>query len=263
MLPAAGRSVEEEHICRIRELMEETGLGRCRLYLTEWNNSIGNRNFLNDSCFRAAYIAAKTIDLWNGPDLTAIMGGTDWVSSYFDTNKILNGGVGLLTKDTIGKPAFYALSFLEHMGPLFLSKGKNYILTKKGNGDLYLLCHNFSWIRQNTYTESEDISLEEIRHIRYEDERALEMKFLLHGIAEKGEYTLKKRSLNGQSGSVLDEWARLGYETRLNRDDIKYLQAISVPRIEMEKSRTDERGSMEISIKLQPQEVVLLHIYKT
>ena len=89
------------------------------------------------------------------------------------------------------------------------------------------------------------------------------MKFLLHGIAEKGEYTLKKRSLNGQSGSVLDEWARLGYETRLNRDDIKYLQAISVPRIEMEKSRTDERGSMEISIKLQPQEVVLLHIYKT
>ena len=53
-------------------------------------------------------------------DMTAVMGGTDWVSSYIDTNKVLNGGVGLLTKDTIGKPAFYAFAFLEHMGTQFL-----------------------------------------------------------------------------------------------------------------------------------------------
>ncbi len=36
------------------------------------------------------------------------MAGTDWVSNYIDTNKLLNGGVGLLTKDRIGNPAFYA-----------------------------------------------------------------------------------------------------------------------------------------------------------
>ena len=57
--------------------------------------------------------------------------------------------LAFLTKDTIGKPAFYAFSFLEHMGTQFLSKGDNYLLTKKGNGDLYLLCYNFCWFRQN------------------------------------------------------------------------------------------------------------------
>ena len=43
----------------------------------------------------------------------------------------------------------HAFSFLEHMGTQFLSKGDNYLLTKKGNGDLYLLCYNFCWFRQN------------------------------------------------------------------------------------------------------------------
>ena len=66
-----------------------------------------NRNYLNDSCFRSAYLTAKTVELWGMTDMTAVMGGTDWVSNYIDTNKVLNGGVGILTKDTIGKPAFY------------------------------------------------------------------------------------------------------------------------------------------------------------
>ena len=72
----------------------------------------------------------------------------------------------------------------------------------------------------------------------------VQMKFLLRGMAEKGEYTVKKRSLNKQSGSVLDEWGRLGYETKLNREDVKYLQAISVPRIEMERVATDARSGV-------------------
>ena len=194
--------------------------------------------------------------------MTSVMGGTDWVSSYIDTNKVLNGGVGLLTKDTIAKPAFYALTFLEHMGTQFLSKGDHYLLTKKGNGDLYILCYNFRWFQQNGYENGEEVDLDRIRQIRYDDERKLEMKFLLRGMAEKGEYTVKKRSLNKQSGSVLDEWGRLGYETKLNREDVKYLQAISVPRIEMERVATDSYRDLEIKVKLEPQEVVLLHIYK-
>ena len=148
------------------------------------------------------------------------------------------------------------------MGTQFLSKGDHYLLTKKGNGDLYLLCHNFCWFRQNGLVNGDEVDLDRIRQIRYDDERKLEMKFLLRGMAEKGEYTVKKRSLNKQSGSVLDEWGRLGYETKLNREDVKYLQAISVPRIEMERVATDSYRDLEIKIKLEPQEVVLLHIYK-
>ncbi|HAB93309.1 MAG TPA: hypothetical protein DCF49_00855, partial [Lachnospiraceae bacterium] len=253
---------EREEVLQMRALMKDVGLQDRKLFLSEWNNSIGNRNYLNDSCFRAAYLTAKTVELWGMTDMTAVMGGTDWVSSYIDTNKVLNGGVGLLTKDTIAKPAFYAFSFLEHMGTQFLSKGDHYLLTKKGNGDLYLLCFNFRWYQQTGRVNGDEIDLDCIRQIRYDDERKLEMTFMLRGMTERGEYTVKKRSLNKQSGSVLDEWGRLGYETKLNREDVKYLQAISVPRIEMERVITDAYRDLEIKVKLEPQEVVLLHIYK-
>ena len=258
----ANKRFEQEQVLQMKSLMKEVGLEDRKLFLSEWNNSIGNRNYLNDSCFRAAYLTAKTVEIWGMTDMTSVMGGTDWVSSYIDTNKVLNGGVGLLTKDTIAKPAFYALTFLEHMGTQFLSKGDHYLLTKKGNGDLYILCYNFRWFQQNGYENGAEVDLDRIRQIRYDDERKLEMKFLLRGMAEKGEYTVKKRSLNKQSGSVLDEWGRLGYETKLNREDVKYLQAISVPRIEMERVATDTYRDLEIKVKLEPQEVVLLHIYK-
>ncbi len=259
---AADLHFEEERVRQMKKLMETVGLGDCRLFLSEWNNSIGNRNYLNDSCFRSAYLTAKTVELWGMTDMMVVMGGTDWVSSHIDTNKVLNGGIGLLTKDTIPKPAFYAFSFLEHMGSQFLAKGDHYLLTKKGNGDLYLLCFNFCWFQPNRTENNDEIGLDRIRQIRFDDERKLEMEFILKGMPEKGEYTIKKRSLNRQSGSVLDEWGRLGYETKLNRDDVKYLQAISVPRIEMERVATDAQRNMALKVKLDPQEVVLLHIYK-
>lgn len=258
----ANKRFEQERVLQMKSLMKEVGLEDCKMFLSEWNNSIGNRNYLNDSCFRAAYLTAKTVEMWGMTDMTAVMGGTDWVSSYIDTNKVLNGGVGLLTKDTIAKPAFYAFAFLEHMGTQFLSKGDHYLLTKKGNGDLYLLCYNFRWFQQNGLVNGDEVDLDRIRQIRYDDERKLEMKFLFRGMTERGEYTIKKRSLNKQSGSVLDEWGRLGYETKLNREDVKYLQAISVPRIEMERVATDAYRGLEVKVKLEPQEVVLLHIYK-
>ena len=250
---------EQEQVLQMKSLMKEAGLEECRLFLTEWNNSIGNRNYLNDSCFRAAYLSAKTVELWGMTDMMAVMGGTDWVSSYYDTNKVLNGGVGLLTKDTIGKPAFYAFAFLEHMGNQFLSKGDHYLLTKNGNGDMYLLVYHFCWFQQNRFMSDDEVDL---GHIRYKDERKLEIKFLLRGMTERGEYAVKKRSLNKQSGSILDEWSRLGYETKLNREDVKYLRAISVPRIEMERVVTNAFRDLEIEVELEPQEVVLLHIYK-
>ena len=254
--------LEAERVREMKALMNRVGLGDRRLYLTEWNNSIVNRNYLNDSCFRAAYIVAKSIELWGEADMMSVMAGSDWGSSHIDTNRILNGGIGLLTKDMIAKPAFYALSFLEHMGTHYLSRGDHYLLTKKGRNDYYLLCHNFSWFRQDAVTDSERVDLDKIRMIRYEDERILELKMIIKCLSDPGEYTVKKRFLNKHSGSVLDEWGKLGFEARLNRDDVKYLQAISVPRIEMERIMTTPSGNLEIELKLQPGNVVLLHIYK-
>ena len=261
-VPCFRQDREVLQVQKMKALLETCGLGGCRLFITEWNNSIGNRNYLNDSCFRSAYLVWCITRLWGQTDLMTIMAGTDWVSSYIDTNKILNGGIGLLTKDTICKPAFYAFSFFRHMKGQFLSRGDNYLLTAKGHDELFLLCFHFSLPRPEHAADFDDVDLAGLWNMHFEDERILKLSFCIKAMAVPGEYVIKKRLLNAQSGSVLDEWKKLGFETRLNREDVKYLQSISVPRIEMERVHTGPQTELKFEISLQPQEVMLLHIYR-
>jgi len=261
-VPAFHPGQEIRQIREIKQLLAECGLEDTKIFITEWNNSIGNRNYLNDSCFRSAYLIYCVSCLWEQVDMMAVMAGTDWVSSYIDANRLLYGGIGLLTKDTICKPAFYAFSFLQHMKGPFLAKGDCFLMTGKGSDELYILCFHFSPPRLEAAACSDDIDLDSVWQVRYEDERKLILDLTLKNLGRPGEYTIKKRLLNSQSGSILDEWKKLGFETRLNRDDVKYLQAISVPRIEMERMQTSARAELALRITLQPQEVVLLHIYR-
>ena len=106
-------SVEKERstqlqLDKIRRLMDFTGVGSSKVYFTEANNTIANRDYLNDSCFRAAFFANETMQIHDQADLLCVMTGTDWVSSYLDSGAVVHGGIGLLTKDTIRKPAYFA-----------------------------------------------------------------------------------------------------------------------------------------------------------
>ena len=252
---------EEDRIRRMRKVMKDCGIGDCRLYITEWNQTIANRNFLNDACFRSAYIAAKIIDLWDETDMLCIMGGTDWVSSYFDSSKVANGAVGLLTKDAIRKPAFFALSYFNQLGAEFLARGKNYIITRNEKNELFILVHHFSWFRKDMIPGDEEVDLEELQRIRYADEKRLKMEWNLAGMEPSGEYAIKNRCINAKSGSLLDKWRRLGFEDDLRREEVKYLQAVSVPEIQMQRANADRDGLLKVTVELEPQEVVLMHIY--
>ncbi|MGN8738048.1 GH39 family glycosyl hydrolase [Bilifractor sp. HCP3S3_D3] len=258
----ANPDMEVEQVLRIRQMMQDCGISDRKLYITEWNNTIANRNFLNDSCFRSAYLAAGVIDLWGKTDLLCVMGGTDWVSSYFDTNRVINGGVGLLTKDTIRKPAFFVLAFLNELGSQFLSRGKNYIITRNEKNELIVLFHHFSWFRKEMIPGDEQVDLDEVRKIRFEDEKPLKIELNLLHMDPSGVYAIKNRRLNTSSGSLLDKWRHLGFESDLTREEVKYLQAVSVPEIELERGRTDTEGTLKITVELDAQEVVLMHIYR-
>ena len=73
------------------------------MYITEWNFSLSSRNYLNDSCYRAVYLAWVAAALSGLADVLAVWVASDWISSYYDTISIANGGNGILTKNRIPK----------------------------------------------------------------------------------------------------------------------------------------------------------------
>lgn len=253
---------EENQIREIKKLLKQTNLEETPIYITEWNNTISNRNYLNDSCFRAAYLVKKIEAISDQVDMIGIMSGTDWVSSHMDTVGIVNGGIGLLTKDTIRKPAYFAVDFLNQLGEYLLDKGDHYIITRKESGDIYILCFYYSWFKRSYFLQEEDVDLRKYNSMVFEDESPIHLDFHFENLKENGEYYLKKRTLNQQNGSILNEWGKFQYDIRLTRQDVKYLQGISFPTLSQSKTKVmNGNHTLDMKMVLEPHEVSLIHIF--
>ncbi len=255
------KEIEYELVSQMRSLMKGCGLGQCRLYIVEWNSSVSDRNYLNDSCFRGAYIARKLSELWGMADLVCLQNGSDWVGSYYDTVRVANGGSGLITTSGIRKPAFFVMEFLNSLGDYVIGHGKNCIITRSEHYSYYILCFHYKWYGCNYFLEKENMDDPGRVNELFEDMEPLDLEIRLTGMPRGRTYIIKKRTVNGQKGSILDEWKEFQYESGLGREDVKYLREVCFPRMSMEKADVKD-GELLIRQTLQAHEVSLLHIYE-
>ena len=252
---------ENEKLKLVHQIMEEEEIEDKPLYIVEWNNSISNRNFLNDSCFRASYVTKKIVEMISQTDMVCLWMGSDWVSNYFDTKRITNGGSGLITKDTIRKPVYFALQFLNQLGEELLLQNKELIVTKETGKDVYHII-GFHYQRyEDTYVVVNDPidSPEKVEKI-FLANRECNIDLVLKNVAD-GNYTITSNRICREKGSILDEWKKFQYEETLTNEDIKYLREITQPERRMERVMSVE-GMLQIRMTLGVQEIILLHISK-
>lgn len=253
-------SFEKEQIEAVREMMKNAGINS-RLFIAEWNSTLSNRNYLNDSCFRAAYIAKKLSLLLKSADLIALWIGSDWVSSYFDTVGIANGGSGLLTKDSIRKPAYFVLQFLNRLGNKLLSAGENYIAATDEKQGFYILCFNYKRYSSSYYVHEENMRNPEKIHDVFEDNEPLRLEIVLNGVGKDTQYVIKRRTISPDGGSILNEWKKFQYDKNMTGSDVKYLREICFPRMSMERVVSHGTG-LKFSAVLKAHETSLFHIYE-
>jgi AraC-like DNA-binding protein len=245
---------------------DKTGIPDMKVCVSEWNHTISDRNILNDSSFRAAYFVENLSRIRNGADLICIMTGSDWISSYTDFTGIADGGIGLLTKDTIGKPGFYALQLMEHMGDYLVLEKEHVLITRKKGKDYFILCSNMKWFSQRYFLSGEDIRLEDdplnVPGTVFSDLKPLELNITVADLEPGREYSIRKRRIRDGEGSILGEWKKLGYDRELTGQDIRYLRTSCYPRMELVKKTADpEKGVLSIAVTLEANEVALIHLY--
>lgn len=81
------------------------------VYITEWNMSLSNCNFFNDSCHKAALLVHYMLSLSDSVDMAAYYMGNDLTARTYDQAPTLSGASGLMTRNGIFKPVFYAMQF--------------------------------------------------------------------------------------------------------------------------------------------------------
>lgn len=240
----------------IKETIRNVGFPCEEIIISEWSLTVSSRNYINDSCFKAAYVIKNIIDCVDQVDSVCYLMASDISEEYLDVNLLLQGGTGLVSKNGMKKPSFYAFYFLEKLSETMVQKGKNYIMTKNSDNIFTIICHNYKHFN-NSYllNYQENIGLEKLMTI-YENQNELNISFLIQNVPN-GKYRLKSYAVNQSYGSVLDKWIKLNADSRLRSDEISYLKDVSIPELDIKYIDVTEL-KLSYSLELQPHEVRLL-----
>ncbi len=242
----------------MRKLMEDTGFNIKEFHLDEWNYTVSNRNVISDSCEQAAYIMKNYIDMIGLVDVMCYWHGLDLYAEYYDTNTLLSGDAGLISRDGIKKPSFYAIEFLNRSFYNEIIRWENGIISTNGRGSYSIVCHNFKGLSEKYLDIEEDaIQIKDIDHY-LEDNEELQLKCILNNV-QNGNYQIKTYYINPEYGSVQDLWKRLGLASSMESEEIQFIKQHANPNMEMQQVEvTDNR--LEIEYLLKATETRLIEI---
>lgn len=248
----------EKELDVLTELVKSYGYTREQLYVTEWNLSISNTNFLHDSCYKGAWILRNTAACLGRIRVMAHWGNTDRTADFFDAVRLLNGRNGLLSRSGICKPAYYAYDFLNSLEKYLISKGPDHILTAGGDGNYTVVCNNWVPLKDSYYQEyKEDIPSRQMASMFGESRRTLE--FVLSHVP-KGRYKVEKLFVSRYAGSVFDEWLQVGSPEDYGKLEEEYLSAVCVPHFQIFYAECLE-GYLTIETSMAADEIQLMHIF--
>lgn len=246
-------------LLQIKEIMDHSLLAGLPLIISEWNINISNRNLINDTCFKGAYIIKNCLDCLGLCDMFGYWFLSDLLSEYKDTYGILFGGAGLLSRDGLRKPSSHAMSFLKKLGSELIYKDDYFICTKKSDEEYLLICHNYKHFNNYYFQNCEKLlDLKEANRI-FEDERERRFHMKFKNL-KNGSYRMKTYHISNAYGSVLDEWNKMGMMMDLKNDEFAYLDRVSFPKLTLQHQDVI-RHDLNILIQLDPNEFIMMYIY--
>lgn len=246
---------------RLRAFLDQNGYQSCALYLTEWNETLSNRNYINDSCVRAVALLRLVNRLWGIPQCLAVWMASNRISTYYDTVCIANGGSGMITKDGIRKPIFYALRFLNQMGGRLIRRGENYLITRDDlQENFFVLCYNWKKYGAEYYLREEDSFKPEEIYQLFEPNERLKLEITIEDLPKNRELKIKQLHIGPGAGSILEEWKRFAYERELEKRDIQYVKEICIPSVDMRRASSAD-GKLCLQVELEAHGFLLIHIF--
>lgn len=256
------KSLDSRYTINQLEVLKQTagqlGFEPEEIFVCEWNFTISNRNVMNDSCWKAAYVVKNCIDAEGEIDLLGYWHSTDLISEHYDTEAVMNGDSGLLTKEGIRKPAFFAFQFLSKLQPNLLGKNEFAMITNSGRGSYTIVCHNYKKPNYQYATKEDDKIDIDQQNSYFEDLSPVHLKFQIQDI-EDGEYQIKSYYINQSNGSAQNIWQEIGYQQHLSVGELDYMRIMSSPHMKMRTAQAVNR-CLELDVTLQPHEIRMFEI---
>jgi len=251
--------IREQSTILLEVLKQESFDGE--YWITDWGSSLANRSFIQDSCFRGAFIVENFLKNNESAASMGIFYASDMLNAYSDTSAVLSGSAGLLSRSGICKPAYYAYRFIDKLGRYRLASSDNSVITAEQSGDLRILCFNNKALGPKYYLSEEDATKPQDLGKLFVNIEPINMEFRIRFPEKREAFTIRQRILNAGKGSVLGKWIDFGCSTNLSRDDMDYLGKTSTPEIVMERKESVD-FELRLTLTLEPNEIRLITIMR-
>lgn len=214
----------------IHRIKCKTSYSETPIYITEWGNTISSRNRINDTVYRGAYIIKEFIEMIGKVDLVGYWISSDLYSNFVDSKQLLNGGSGILNKNGIPKPPFFAIHFLMSLSNHVVFIAEDCLVSIINASRIQILLHNSKLPNYRYFLIPEnEISYKEIDDIFLETEKQT-ISVKLSNLPQKT-WQVKVNEISEAHGSLLKEWENIGFGSDLGREEIDYLSRIIIPKL--------------------------------
>lgn len=205
-------------------------------WITEWGVALGNRNYIQDSCYRGSTILDNMMRLQGVVEAVGIFCASDLLAAYGDSGSVLCGASGILTQTGIRKPAYYAYRFLRELGGNKLAETDHCAAACGDPSELCILCYNHKALGPKYFLLPEDAHSPNSLESLFLDLDPLNMEIhILDLPSNHGPYFVRHQILNEKKGGPLGKWFQLECSPALTRNDLDFLRNTCVPDVVLNK----------------------------
>ncbi len=238
----------------INDIIHKQYSKKLEIHVTEWNSSLYG-DYSNDTCFKGSFLIKNVLDSLNKIDSMGYWTFTDIFEESQPSSDLFHGGLGFITYNGLKKPMFYAYKLLHKLGNEVISKGNDYIATKKA--DTYqILIYNYHHY-DALYMSYDNSNID--YHRRYDIfENPINKSVSINIKGINGCYYVKRYRLNQEYGSVYDHWIKMGAPEPITKEIMTYLDKQTQMQYTINKEQI--KDNYEFVEKLKPHEVLLIEI---
>lgn len=243
---------------RLRTKLEAYELLDLELHMTEWNFSLYDRNLVHDTMFMAPFVIHHAIQTLGKMTSMAFWSFTDVFEESQVPPSPFYGGFGLINRNGLKKPSYYAFELLAKLGERLIARGDGYVVAKSNDGSLQILMYHYTHVDQLFASGDWSGLTETSRYTIFEEKGSRAYHLKLDDL--KGSYKMTSYRLDREQGSVFDEWIVLGSPAYPTEEEFSYLRNKGGP--EMRTELLTEARSFEQNFIVPPHGVLLISLQK-
>lgn len=250
-------SSDPEHFSKflstIRTFLADQLSDQVPLYITEWNLTVSHRNLINDTCFKACYLAKNFLENYDRVDAIGYWSLTDLLEESQLEEELFHGGMGLYTFNGIKKPPCHAMAMLARLGSRLVAAGSGYFVTREDDRFQAIL---YNYEHCNPLFTAEGFGLTATsRDGVFPLRKHLDISFTLTQLPDR-RYRVRETILNQEHGSAFDLWVRMGAQP-VSPEEVEWMRNQAAPAVHVYQAPNLPSGLL-YAASLAPQEVRLV-----